>query len=251
MIGLDAVAKAAPDGYTVGVMFLTHTVLPALFGKVPYDTVSNFAPIANLVWLYNVLVVPTSVPASSLQEFVALARSQPGKLTYGSGGYGSPAHLIGESFRQLAGVNMLHVPYKGPAEAVQGLLGGQVSAMFATTSVAVPMVGSGKLRALAVTSPERLAAMPGVPTMGEGGVRGFEMKEWEGLVAPAGTPEPIIEKWNQELARIMAMPDVRSRIGELGMTAAQSKPSEEFASLIRSELKYWTRFVESNSIRAN
>src|SRR5690606_8410537 len=129
MIGMDAVAKAAPDGYTVGVMFLTHTVLPAMFGKVPYDTVGSFAPIANLVWLYNALVVPPSVPAQTLQEFIALARSQPGKLTYASGGNGSPAHLIGASFGQMAKVDLLHVPYQGPAAAAQSLMGGNVSAM--------------------------------------------------------------------------------------------------------------------------
>jgi tripartite-type tricarboxylate transporter receptor subunit TctC len=251
MIGMDAVAKAAPDGYTVGVMFLTHTVLPALFGKVPYDTSADFVPIANLVWLYNVLVVPPSVPARSAKELVELARTQPGQLTYGSGGNGSPAHLIGESFRQLAKVDMLHVPFKGPSEAVQALLGGYVSAMFATTSVAVPLVNAGKLRAVAVTSPARLAALPSVPTMAESGIAGFDMKEWEGIVAPAGTPRDIIAKWNQELTRIMQLPQIRDKLSELGMEAADSNSPDQFTGLVRSELQRWTRFVKTTGLKAD
>lgn len=250
MIGMDAVAKSAPDGYTVGVMFLTHVVLPALFGKVPYDTVADFTPIANLVWLYNALVVPPSVPAQTTRELIELARKQPGQLTYGSGGNGSPAHLIGESFRQAAKVDMLHVPFKGPAEAVQGVLGGHVSAMFATTSVAVPMVKAGKLRALAVTSPNRMAALPGVPTLAEGGVTGFDMKEWEGIVAPAGTPRAIVEQWNRELARVMALPDVREKLADLGMEPAAANSPDEFGALVRDQLQSWTRFVKSAGLKA-
>ncbi|VTU25067.1 Argininosuccinate lyase [Variovorax sp. PBL-E5] len=251
MIGMDVVAKAAPDGYTVGVMFLTHAVLPALFGKVPYDTAADFAPIANLVWLYNALVVAPTVPARSAKELVELARAEPGKLTYASGGNGSPAHLLGESFRQLTQVDMLHVPFKGPAEAVQALLGGYVTTMFATTSAAVPMVRTGKLRALAVTSPNRLAALPSVPTMAESGVAGFDLREWEGLVAPADTPRDIILQWNQELARIMALPELREKLSEYGMEAAPANSPDQFATLVRSELQRWTRFVKTSGLKAD
>jgi len=251
MIGMEAVAKAAPDGYTVGVMFLTHTVLPALFGKVPYDTVGSFAPIANLVWLYNALVVPAAMPAQNAREFIEAARAQPGKLTFGSGGNGSPAHLLGESFRQSARLDLLHVPFKGPAEAVQGLLGGHVSSMFATTSVAVSQVKAGRLRALAVTSPARLAALPEVPTLAEAGITGFDMKEWEGIVAPAGTPPEIIAQWNRELTRIMALPEVRERIAALGMVPAAANSADEFTALVRSELQTWTRFVRTTGIKAD
>ena len=251
MIGMDAVAKSASDGYTVGVMFLTHTVLPALFGKVSYDTAADLVPIANLAWIYNVLVVPTSVPARSAKELADLARAQPGQLTYGSGGNGSPAHLIGESFKQATQADMLHVPYKGPAEAVQALLGGQISAMFATNSVAVPLVNAGKLRALAVTSPNRLSALPSVPTMAEGGVPGFDLKEWEGIVAPAGTPRDIVAKWNEELARIMRLPAVRDRLSDLGMEAAPPNSAEQFASLVHGELQRWTRFVKTTGLKAD
>ena len=251
MIGMEVLAKAAPDGYTVGVMFLTHTVLPALFGKVPYDTAVSFAPIANLVWLYNALVVPVSTPVQSTREFVEAARAQPGKHTFGSGGNGSPAHLLGEGFRQSARLDLLHVPFKGPAEAVQGLLGGHVSSMFATTSVAVPLVKAGKLRALAVTSPTRLAALPDVPTLVEGGITGFDMKEWEGIVAPAGTSPEIVAQWSRELGRIMAQPELRERIAALGMVPAAPNSPDEFGALVRSELQAWTRFVKASGIKAD
>ena len=251
MVGMDAVAKAAPDGYTVGIMFLTHAVLPALLGKVPYDTVGSFAPITNMAWIYNALVVPVSTPVQNMREFIEAARAQPGKLTYGSGGNGSPAHLIGEGFRQSTRLDLMHVPFKGPAEAVQGLLGGHVSSMFATTSVAVPQVKAGRLRALAVTSPTRLAAMPEVPTLAETGVTGFDMKEWEGMVAPAGTPPEIVSLWHRELTRIMALPEVRERIASLGMVSAAANSPAEFAGLIRQELQTWTQFVKTSGIKAD
>lgn len=251
MIGMDAVAKSAPDGHTVGIMFMTHTVLPGLFGTVPYDTLADLAPIANLVWLYNALVVPPSMPVRTTREFVEAARAQPGKLSYASGGNGSPAHLLGESFREVAGVDLLHVPFRGPADAVQNLIGGHVSAMFATTSVAVPMVRTARLRALAVTSAKRLAAMPDVPTLAESGVTGFQIREWEGIVAPARTPRPIIDKWNAELARIMARPDMRAKLADLGMEPADANSPEEFAGLVREQLQYWTRFVQDKNLKVN
>ncbi|WP_409985187.1 Bug family tripartite tricarboxylate transporter substrate binding protein [Ottowia sp.] len=251
MIGLDAVARSAPDGYTVGVMFLTHTVLPAMFGKVPYDTATAFAPIANLVWLYNVLAVPPSSPLHSVADLITLARQKPNELSYGSGGNGSPAHLIGASFCKLSGIKLLHVPFQGPAAAVQSLMSGDISAMFATTSTAVQMVRAGKLRALAVTSPERLPALADVPTLTEVGIRGFEMKEWEGIVAPTGTPAERVAAWNTELNRIMALPGIRERIGELGMTAAGANTPAQFTSLVGSELQHWTQFVHSENLQVN
>ena len=250
MIGMDAVAKAAPDGYTMGILFLTHTVLPELFGKMPYDTARDLAPVANVAWLYNVLVVPVSSSVKSLQDLIERAKARPGQLTYASGGVGSPAHLLGETFSQTAQIKMLHVPFKGPAEAVQGLLGGQVDAMFATTSVAVPMARGDKVHALAVTSPNRLAALPAVPTVAEAGVTGFEIREWEGVGGPAGVPAPIIERWNTALGQIMAQPEVKARLNELGMTPANPNTSAEFGHLIKNELGYWTKLVRTAGIRA-
>jgi len=250
MIGMDAVAKAAPDGYTLGVLFMTHTVLPELFGKMPYDTARDLVPLANLAWLYNVLVVPPSSPVKSVQDLIERAKAAPGKLSFGSGGIGSPAHLLGESFSQITGTRMLHVPFRGPSEAVQALLGGQVDLMFATNSVAVPMVQGGKVRGLAVTSPTRLGALPDLPTVAEAGVTGFEIKEWEGLVAPRGTPTAIVDKWNAELTRVMAQADVRTQLNDLGMTAAAANSPTQFGELIRSQLGYWSQLVKSAGIKA-
>ncbi len=251
MIGLDALARSAPDGYTLGVMFMTHTVLPSIFKKVPYDTAEAFSPVANLVWLYNVLVVHPSVEAESVSDLIAAARENPGMLTYASGGNGSPAHLIGESFRQMADLDIMHIPYKGPAEAINGLLGGDTSMMFATSSVAVPLVQGNKVEALAVTRPERFDVLPEVPTLVEAGVEGFEMREWEGIVAPAGTPEAIIQKWNAELARIMQKPDVLKRLGALGMQPADANTPAEFHDLIRSELDTWSEVIQRSGIEAS
>ncbi len=250
MIGMDAVAKAAPDGYTMGILFLTHTVLPELFGKMPYDTARDLTPVANVAWLYNVLVVPAASPIKNLRDLIDRAKAQPGKLAYGSGGIGSPAHLLGETFSQSTHIKMLHVPFKGPAEAVQGLLGGQVDAMFATTSVAVPMARGGKVQPLAVTSPTRLAALPNVPTVAEAGVTGFEIREWEGVVGPAGLPPAMVQRWNAALSHIMAQPEVRTRLTELGMTAANPNTPAEFAGLIQSELSYWGKLVRTAGIKA-
>lgn len=249
MIGLQALARSAPDGYTMGIIFLTHTVLPELMGPLPYDTAKDLAPVANLVWLYNVLVVPADSPIHSLADLVQRAGAQSGALSFGSGGNGSPAHLLGESFARAARIRMLHVPFKGPAEAVTGLLGNQVSAMFATSSVAAPLVRGGKLRALAVTSPQRLPALAEVPTLAEAGMPGLELREWEGLVAPAGTPKAIIDKWNTALFQLLGTPEASARLAELGMSVAAPNASDEFASLIRKELQHWGQFVKSAGLR--
>ena len=251
MGGMQAVARAAPDGYTMGVLFLTHTVLPELIGPLPYDTANDLAPVANLVWLYNVLVVPANSPVQSLKDFTDRARAEPGVLTFASGGNGSPAHLVGESFSQASKLKMLHVPFKGPAEAVTSLLGSQVSAMFATSSVAAPLVRAGKLRAIAVTSPQRLPALPTVPTLAESGLGDIELREWEGLVAPAGTPGPIIAQWNQALFQVLSSPELRAKLADLGMSVAPPNRPEEFAALIRQELAHWGKFVKTSGIKPN
>lgn len=249
MIGMQALARSAPDGYTMGILFLTHTVLPELMGPLPYDTANDLAPVANLVWLYNVLVVPSASSIQSLKDLTDRARNQPGAVTFASGGNGSPAHLVGESFGQASKLKMLHVPFKGPAEAVTALLGDQVSTMFATTSVAAPLVRAGKLRAIAVTSPQRLAALPGVPTLAESGLGDIELREWEGLVAPAGTPRLIIDQWNQALFQVLADPALRNKLADLGMSVAQANRPEEFAQLVRQELVHWGKFVRASGLK--
>ncbi|MCC6142501.1 MAG: tripartite tricarboxylate transporter substrate binding protein [Candidatus Hydrogenedentes bacterium] len=252
MIGMQAVARSAPDGYTFGVLFLTHTVLPELMGPLPYDTARDLAPVANLVWLYNALVVPAASPIKTLQDLIAAAKARPDALTYASGGNGSPAHLIGDSFCQASKITMMHVPFKGPSDALSALVGDQISVMFASTSVAAPLVRGGKLRAIAVTSPQRLPALPEVPTFAESGQGDIALRgEWEGLVAPAGTPRAIIEQWNRELFKILAVPDVRSRLSDLGMVVADPNQPQEFGALIRSELDHWGRFVKAAGLRSS
>lgn len=248
-VGLQALVRSPADGYTAGVMFLTHTVIPELMGPLPYNTATDVDPVANAVWLYNVLVVPAGSPIRSLQDLVARARAQPGALTYGSGGNGSPAHLVAESFCQATQTRMLHVPFRGPAEAVTGLIGAQIDAMFATVSTAAPLIKGDKLRALAVTSPERLAPMATVPTVRESGVQGLELKEWEGFVVPAGTPKAVVARWNQDVFQVLSQPEVRARLAELGMTVAEPNRPEEFGALIRRELEHWGGFVRSRGLK--
>lgn len=248
-VGMQALVRSPADGYTVGIMFLTHTVIPELMGPLPYNTATDIEPIGNAVWLYNVLTVPAASPIRSLQELVDRARAQPGALTYGSGGNGSPAHLVAESFCLATQTKMLHVPFRGPAEAVTALIGDQLSAMFATVSTATPLIKAERLRALAVTSPERLSAMPNVPTLKEAGVQGLELKEWEGFVAPAGTPKAVIAKWNQDVFQVLAQADVRARLAELGMTVAERNKPEDFGGLIRKELDHWGGFVRSRGLK--
>jgi tripartite-type tricarboxylate transporter receptor subunit TctC len=250
-IGLDAVAKAAPDGHTVGILFMTHTVLPTLFGKLPYDTERDIVPVSNLVWLYNVLVVPEASPIRSVQDLMRVAREQPGKLNYASGGNGSPAHMVAEFFKQRADLRIVHVPFKGPADAVQGLMGAQVDLMFATTSAAVPQVRAGRLRPLVVTSPQRLAALPDVPTMAEAGVTGWDVREWQGVAAPAGTPPELVGRWNAELAKSMADPGVRERLAALGMNVAAPNTAQEFAGLVKAELGRWSAMVKTLGLKVD
>lgn len=248
-VGMQALTRSPADGYTVAVMFLTHTVIPELMGPLPYNTATEIEPIANAVYLYNVLTVPAASPIRSLQDLVDRARAQPGALTYGSGGNGSPAHLVAESFCQATQTKMLHVPFRGPAEAVTALIGAQISAMFATVPTAAPLIKAEKLRALAVTSPERLSAMASVPTVKELGVSGLELKEWEGFVAPAGTPKSIVAKWNQDVFQVLAQPEVRARLADLGMTVAEPNRPEDFGALIRKELDHWGAFVRSRGLK--
>lgn len=250
MIGLQAVTRAAPDGYTLGIVFLTHTVLPQLMGPLPYDTEKDLAPVANLVWLYNVLAVPVNSPIQNLEQLITQAKAKDNKLSFGSGGNGSPAHLIAESFSQAVKAHMLHVPFKGPAEAVTGLMSDQVSCMFATSPTAAPLVRAGKLRALAVTSPQRLSALSDVPTLAESGMPNLELREWEGIVAPAGTPKAIIDKWNKDLFQVLNTPEVRNRLADLGMSVAAPNQPEEFGKLISKELIHWKQFARTAGLKA-
>jgi len=249
VIGTDAVAKAAPDGYTLLVVAFPFAVTPSLIRNLPYDTLRDFAPVALCAQSPNVLVVNPGLPVKSVAELVALAKSNPDGLSYASTGNGSSNHISMELFKTLAGVKLVHVPYKGSAPAVVDLLSGQVQVMFDNAPNVMPQVRAGKLRALAQSGAKRSAVAPDLPTVAEAGVPGYEVTVWFGLVAPAGTPREIVTKLNGEVLRILAMPDVRERFLALGVEPLGSTPGE-FATHIRAQMDKWAKVVKDAGVKA-
>jgi tripartite-type tricarboxylate transporter receptor subunit TctC len=250
-IATDQVVKSAPDGYTillasVGSMAITPHLLP----KPPYDPLRDLAPITMAVVFPNVLVIHPSVPANTLAEFVALAKAKPGSLNYGSSGIGNAGHLAGELFRIYAKIDFVHVPYKGGGPATTDLLGGQITAIFATPASVVGHVKAGKLRALASTGAQRSLAMPEVPTIAESGYPGYEATNWYAYVAPVKTPKEILARLNQELVRALAAPDVREQLISHGLEP-QPGTSEALAKYIEREYATWGRVVKEAKITAN
>lgn len=242
-IGSTQVMMSPPDGYTLLMATTsTHGIAPNLYKKAPYDPVRDFEPVSLVAWTPNVLAVNPSVKADSVKELIALARAEPGKITFASSGSGSSIHLAGELFKSMAGVDMLHVPYKGAAPALTDLIGGQVSIMFDTVAQSLPQIKAGKLKALAVTTRQRSSALPDVPTVSEAGLPGYEMAGWIGLLAPRGTPRDVIDKLAAEVARIVKLPDVRERMATLGVELAGSPP-QEFGSVISTELPKYAKLM--------
>lgn len=249
-IGIEYVANQPADGYTLLVMPTGNAVVnPHIFPKLRYDPLKDFAPVTLLATVENVLVVHPSVKASSVQELIALAKANPGKLTYSSPGVGSQAHVAGEMLQSRAGVNMLHVPYKGMAPAMNDLLGGQVSFMFLSMSSALKQVEAGKLRALGVASKERSSAAPNLPTVAEQGLPGFEAISWYALMAPAGTPPEIVEKIASEASHALKDPNVRQRLLGLGANPVGNTPVE-LAAMLRKEYAFWGDFIRKAGIKA-
>ncbi len=242
-LGADIVAKSAGDGYTLLMGAAHHTIAQKVYSKVPYQFDRDFAPITVVAMVPNMVVVNADVPARNIAEFVALAKSQPGKLNYGSAGSGTAHHLIGEMFNLKAGVKLVHVPYKGSAPAVADLLSGQVQLMFDTVTSGLPQVKAGKLRALAVTTGKRSSAMPDVPTLSETVLPGFDVGTWFGLLAPASTPPAIVSKLNAEIVRIIQQPDVRKQMLEAGSEPI-GNTSEQMAAQIRAELDAFESVVK-------
>jgi tripartite-type tricarboxylate transporter receptor subunit TctC len=240
MIGADAVAKAAPDGYTLFLGSVTSLAINVSSQKkMPYDPVKDFAPVSMLYFSPMYLVVNPAVPAQSVKELVALAKAQPGKLSFASIGQGGSIHLAGEMFKSMAGVDITHIPYKGSAPALTDIIGGQVSLMFDAGVSALPQVRAGKLRALAITTAKRVDSTPELPTVAEaGGLPNYEATLWFGLVAPAATPRDIVNRLSQELARILRQPALQARFANLGVEFSASSP-EEFATYIRAETLKW------------
>ena len=246
-LGTDLAAKASPDGYTLLLGNISMAFNAALYRKLPYDTMSDFAPISLVSDQPNMLVAHPALAAKSLDEFVALARSQPGKLTYGSAGNGSGTHLAMELLLMSQRMDLVHVPFKGTGPALSALLGNQISVFFSTYASALPHVKSDRLRAYAVTSAKRTATLPDVPTVAESGVPGYEYSTWYGLLAPAGVPKPIVARLSQATMAVLKMPDVRKRYLSQGMDPVPNTP-DEFSKLIRSEMEKWGKVVKAAKI---
>jgi tripartite-type tricarboxylate transporter receptor subunit TctC len=250
-IGADKVAKAAPDGYTLLMGHIgTLAVNPSLYPKLPYNPVKDFAPVAWVARVPNVLVVHPSVAAKNVQELVALAKAKPGQLNYGSGGNGSAANLATEYFKLQTGVAMVHIPYKGTAPAVTDLIGGQIQVLFTGAPAVIGHVKSGQLRALAVSSPKRLDALPDLPTVAESGYKDFEADQWYGVVAPAGTPREIINKLNQQISIALNAPELKARLASEGAVATPGTP-EVFGALIVREIARWKPVITSGRVKAD
>jgi tripartite-type tricarboxylate transporter receptor subunit TctC len=248
-IGADVVAKSPPDGYNLVMGSIgTHATNSLIYPQMPYDTVKDFAPVTQVARVTLVLVVHPSLPVQSVKELVALLKKEPGKYNYASGGVGASQHLAAELFKYMTKTDMLHVPYKGSAGALSDLLGGRVPIMFADLPLVLSHIQQGKLRALAVGDAQRSAALPQVPTVAEAGVPGYEAAAWYGLFAPAGTPQTIVAKLQTEVAQILAQPDVRKRMTELGATPVASTP-QEFRAFQAAEIKRWKEVVDSAKIR--
>jgi tripartite-type tricarboxylate transporter receptor subunit TctC len=248
VIGTEAVAKAAADGHTLLIGLPALAINPSLHRKLPYDALRDFAPITRATSQPNLLVVHPSLPARSVKELVALAKARPGELAFASSGLGAASHLTMELFLLMTGTRMLHVPYKGPAPGVIDLMAGRVSVMSPSTVATLPHVRSGRLRALAVTTPERVAALPDFPTVAEAGVPGFESVSWFGLVAPAGTPKEVMSRLHQEAVAILHAPDVKERFARDGTEVIAGSP-EEFGTYIRAEIVKWAKVVKSAGIK--
>jgi tripartite-type tricarboxylate transporter receptor subunit TctC len=249
-IGAEVVARAAPDGYTllIGTSSLM-VVAPALYSKLPYDTTRDFAPVSRLAFVPYVLVVHPSVPARSVKELVALARSQPGRLTFASAGSGSSSHLACELFRTQAVLNVVHVPYRASPLATLAVVSGESDQMFSNILPAVPAIRSGRLRPLGISSLKRSTLLPEVPTIEESGLPGFEVEQIYGLLAPAGTPREIVRRLNEDTAKAMQAPETRERLRADGSEVLVSSP-EEFEKWIAAELRKWAKVVKQAGIQS-
>jgi tripartite-type tricarboxylate transporter receptor subunit TctC len=249
-LGTGEAARSAPDGYT---LFMannsTHGSNPAVYPKLPYDPVNDFAPISFVASVPYVLVVETSLPANSVQELVAYAKSRPGKMNYASAGNGSTHQFCAELLKSSAGIDMTHIPYKGSPPGIAAVLAGEVSMMFANLTDVGAQIRGGKVKPLAVTTLKRSELLPGVPTMVEAGVADFEITSWFGLLAPAATPAPIVARLNAEMVKVLAREDVRSTLGAQGLNVASSSP-EQFTAHIKSEIARFTRIAKTAGIKA-
>lgn len=249
-IGAELAAKAQPDGYTISMISSSHSVNPSLMKKLPYDLITDLAPITQATTQPYALVVHPSVPAKSVKELIALTKAKPGMLNYGSSGTGGLSHLSGALLSTLAGIDINHIPYKGGSPALTDVMSGQIQMLYSTILQANTHLKSGRLRALAVTTAKRSQAMPELPTMAEAGVKGYEVAGWYGVVAPAKTPRPIVVKLNQEIVRALKMPDVGERMAADGSEPVGSTPAQ-FGAHIKAEVAKWRDLIQKTGIRAD
>ncbi|ABM41354.1 MAG: tripartite tricarboxylate transporter substrate binding protein [Diaphorobacter nitroreducens] len=246
-LGADYVAKAKADGYTLLMGAVHHTIATSVYRKLGYDFEKDFAPITTVALVPNVLVVNPQVPAKTVQELLAQAKAQPGKLTYGSNGTGTGQHLIGAQFEGMGGVQLLHVPYKGSGPLTTDLLGGQISMSFDTVTPVLPHIKAGKLRALAVTTAKRSVALPDVPTLEEAGLPGFDMGTWFGMLAPAGTPKDIVARLNADMVKIIQSPEFRKKMDDIGADPIANTP-EQMARQIKDDTARFARLVKEAKV---
>lgn len=250
IIGTDLVAKAPPDGYTIVMANSAPFVLnPSLYSKLPYDPVKDFAPVTQGTYYGYVLVVHPSVAAKTVQELIALAKTKPGQIAYGSTGTGSANHLAGEFFAMMTGTRLTHVPYKGSAAALADVLGGQLPMMFDTVITSLPQLKAGKLRALGFSGSRRTPQLPDLATLDELGLKGFEVSSWQAIVAPARTPRPVIERLYQDTVKALKMPDVIERLATQGGNELIGSTPEEFAALIKAEIAKYGKVIRQAGIR--
>ncbi len=251
VIGTEMAARSAPDGYTVLLgSITTHAVNPALYKKISFNPIKDFAPVSLVVSSPQLLAVHPSVPAKSVKELIALAKSKPGQLNYASAGSGTSPHLTFELFRSVAGIDVTHVPYKGTGPAITELVGGQVQMMITGVVALMPHVKSGKLRGVAVTSMKRVSALPNLPTIAESGLPKFDVSSWFGVFLPAGTSRAIVTKMNGEVRKILEIPEVRQRLIDLGADPASNSP-EEFATYVKAEMARWGMVVRETGARVD
>ncbi len=250
-IACELAAKAPPDGYTLLLGNASSLAMaPSLQAHVAYDPVKSFAPVTQITSSANVLVVHPSLPATTVPALIALLKAKPGQLTYGSGGNGSSPHLSAELFRSMTGVNFVHVPYKGTPQLITDLLGGQIHMSFTSLVSALPYIGQHRFRALGVTSLKRAASLPDVPTISEAGLKGYEVTVWQGMLAPAGTPRPIVDQLNSQIAKILHATDTRERLALQGLEPAPNKP-DEFAAYIAAEVVKWGKVIKQSGMSAD
>ena len=248
LIGTEMLAKAAPDGYTIGLITDSHAINPAFFPRLPYESVKDFEPVTQLVFVPLVLVAHPSLNVKTVQELIAAAKAKPGKINYASIGNGSPHQISMEWLKSMAGISMTHIPYKGVAPALTDLVAGQVDIMFTGTSSASPYVKAGKLNALAVSSAKRQPSFSSTPSVAEAALPEFDFMTWYGVAVPAGTPRDITMRLNQEIAAALNQPDVKERLTTLGVVGAPSSP-EEFATFIRHEAQKLARIVKTTGVK--